>query len=47
MEIILTPFAWLLKAFYSFCGSYGLALVFFALVVKVVLFPLSLKGKPA
>ena len=45
MEIILTPFAWLLKAFYSFCGSYGLALVFFALVVKVVLFPLSLKGK--
>ncbi|MCI7472985.1 MAG: YidC/Oxa1 family membrane protein insertase [Clostridiales bacterium] len=45
MEIILSPFAWLLKAFYSFCGSYGLALIFFALVVKVVLFPLSLKGK--
>lgn len=45
MEIILTPFAWLLKMFYSFCGSYGLALMIFALVVKVVLFPLSLKGK--
>ena len=45
MEIILTPFAWLLKFFYSFCGSYGLALILFALVVKVVLFPLSLKGK--
>ena len=45
MEIILTPFAWLLKIFYSFCGSYGLALILFALVVKVVLFPLSLKGK--
>ena len=45
MEIILTPFAWLLKIFYSFCGSYGLTLMLFALVVKVVLFPLSLKGK--
>lgn len=45
MEIILSPFAWLLKIFYSFCGSYGLALILFALVVKVVLFPLSLKGK--
>ena len=45
MEIILTPFAWLLQIFYSFCNSYGLTLVLFALVVKVVLFPLSLKGK--
>ncbi|OUN22871.1 insertase [Flavonifractor sp. An82] len=45
MEIILTPFAWLLRFFYSLCGSYGLTLVLFALVVKVVLFPLSLKGK--
>ena len=45
MEIILTPFAWLLQLFYSICGNYGLTLVLFALVVKVVLFPLSLKGK--
>ena len=45
MDIILTPFSWLLKVFYDFCGSYGLALIVFALVVKVVLFPLSLKGK--
>ena len=45
MEIILTPFAWLLQLFYNFCGSYGLALILFAVVVKVVLFPLSLKGK--
>ena len=45
MDIILTPFVWLLQVFYNFCGSYGLALVLFALVVKVVLFPLSLKGK--
>lgn len=45
MDIILSPFSWLLKFFYNFCGSYGLALILFALVVKVVLFPLSLKGK--
>ena len=45
MEIILSPFSWLLKLFSDFCGSYGLALILFALVVKVVLFPLSLKGK--
>ena len=45
MDIILTPFSWLLKIFYEFSGSYGLALILFALVVKVVLFPLSLKGK--
>ena len=45
MDIILTPFVWLLRVFYDFCGSYGLALILFALVVKVVLFPLSLKGK--
>ena len=45
MDIILSPFSWLLKVFYNFCGSYGLALILFALVVKVVLFPLSLKGK--
>ena len=45
MDIILTPFSWLLEVFCNFCGSYGLALILFALVVKVVLFPLSLKGK--
>ena len=45
MDIILSPFSWLLEVFYNFFDSYGLALILFALVVKVVLFPLSLKGK--
>lgn len=44
MGIILTPFAWLLLRFYDFCG-YGLALILFALVVKTILFPVTLKGK--
>ena len=45
MDIILSPFSWLLEFFSTFFDSYGLALILFALIVKVVLFPLSLKGK--
>ena len=42
---IMTPFTWLLMFFYNFFNSYGVALILFALVVKLILFPLSLKGK--
>lgn len=42
---LMTPFTFLLKVFYELFNSYGLALVLFALVVKVILFPLSIKGK--
>lgn len=45
MQIILTPFSWLLLAFYNFFDSYGIALILFAIVVKLILFPFSLKGK--
>ncbi len=45
MQILLTPFSWLLTVFTSFFNSYGLALILFALLVKLILFPLSLKGK--
>lgn len=45
MEIILKPFTWLLLFFYDFLNSYGLALILFAFVVKLILFPVSLKGK--
>ena len=44
-QIILSPFVWLLTVFYNLFGSYGLALILFALVIKLVLFPFSLKGK--
>ncbi len=44
MGIILTPFAWLLLRLYDFCG-YGLALILFAIVVKTILFPVTLQGK--
>lgn len=45
MGIILTPFAWLLMLFYDFSQNYGIALILFALVIKLVLFPFNLKGK--
>ena len=45
MDIILRPFAWLLLLLYNFVNNYGVALFLFAILVKVILFPLSLKGK--
>ena len=44
-QILMTPFSWLLKTFCLVFDSYGIALLLFALVVKVILFPFSLKGK--
>ena len=44
-QIVLTPFSWLLKVFCQVFDSYGIALILFTIIVKVILFPLSLKGK--
>ncbi len=45
MYYIVYPFSWLLNVFYSWFENYGLAIILFALVVKIVLFPLTMKGK--
>ena len=45
MDFIIIPFSWLLNVFYNFTQNYGLAIIIFALIVKIVLFPMSLKGK--
>ena len=45
MGIILKPFAWLLLTFYNIFNSYGLALILFAIVIKLILFPVCLKSK--
>jgi len=42
---ICVPFAWLLRGLYSLTGSYGLALILFTLVVKLVLLPFQVKSK--
>lgn len=44
-QILMTPFSWLLKLFCQVFDSYGIALFLFTVVVKIVLFPLQLKGK--
>ena len=42
---ICIPFAWLMRLFYSVTGSYGVAIILFTLVVKLVLLPFQLKSK--
>ena len=44
-QILMTPFSWLLKLFCDVFNSYGIALFLFTIVIKVILFPLNLKGK--
>lgn len=45
MGIILKPFAMLLLFFYNLFSSYGIALILFAIVIKLILFPVTLKSK--
>ena len=42
---ILKPFSTLLMWLYETFGSYALSLVFFTLIIRIIMFPLSLKGK--
>ena len=44
-DIIKIPFGWLLWFLYDFTNSYGLALILFAFLVKLVLLPATAKGK--
>ena len=45
LHIVLTPFSWLITVFSTIFNNYGLALLLFALIVKLILFPFSIKGK--
>ncbi len=44
-QILMTPFSLLLKLFCQVFDSYGIALILFTIVVKIILFPLQLKSK--
>ena len=44
-KIITIPFGYLLDWLYQFTGNYGLALIFFAIAVRLVLMPISAKSK--
>ena len=45
IQLVLTPFVWILMLFYNVFHNYGVALILFAVLVKLILFPFSLKGK--
>ena len=45
MHYILIPFAWLLKTLYQIFGNYGVALILFSLITKLILLPFNAKSK--
>ena len=44
METIAKPFGRLMLLLYNWCGNYGLAVILFALVVKLIMLPFQLKS---
>jgi len=44
-QILMTPFSWLLKQFCLLFNSYGLALILFTVIIKLILAPFQLKSK--
>ena len=44
-DIIRIPFGWLLALLYEFTSNYGIALIIFAVALKLILFPLTAKSK--
>lgn len=42
---ICIPFAWLVRLFYNLTGSYGMAIILFTLVVKLIMVPFQMKSK--
>ena len=42
---ICIPFAWLVRLFYTLTGSYGMAIILFTVVLKLILLPFQVKSK--
>lgn len=42
---ICVPFAWLVRLFYNLTNSYGVALILFTLVIKLIMLPFQMKFK--
>ena len=45
MEIITVPFGWLLNFLYQITSNYGVSLILFAILVQVVMLPITAKSK--
>ena len=44
-DLITVPFGWLLGQLYGLTGSYGLSMIIFAVIVQLVLLPITMKSK--
>lgn len=45
LDIISVPLGWIMRTIYGLVGSYGIALILFTLVTKIIMFPLAVKQK--
>ena len=45
MNIITTPLRWIMDMIYSVVGSYGLTIILFTLVIKLIILPLDIKQR--
>ena len=45
MEFITVPFGWLLNTLYQWTGNYGVSLILFAVLVQIILLPITAKSK--
>ena len=45
MDFITVPFAWLLSFLYDLTNNYGFAMIIFAVLVQLVLLPITAKSK--
>ncbi len=43
--IVATPFGYVMRFIYEFVGSYGLSIILFSLLIKIVILPLTIKQK--
>ena len=44
-DIVTVPFGYLMKLLYEWTANYGVAMILFAILVKVILLPITAKGK--
>lgn len=45
MNVVLYPFAWILRMLYALVQNYGVALILFSLAIKLILLPINMKSK--
>ena len=44
-DIVTVPFGWILNQLYHLLGNYGMAVILFAVIVQLVLLPITMKSK--